>query len=234
MERFDPVNAEALPIMDCRQVRDFDSWAIQTMGIPGVVLMENAGRAAAEWIIERLGGRKNSLVAIFCGIGNNGGDGFVIARHLANVGMEVRIFICGDSSRIKGDARINLDIIRRIGLWVQELDVIDSARMDQVVKKESYALIVDALFGTGLTGPVRNGYDRLIEALNAQAAPIVSVDIPSGLDCDTGQPLGAAIRAESTVTFVAVKKGFASNPDSLQFTGRIGVASIGIAPDWKK
>ncbi|MBN1123390.1 MAG: NAD(P)H-hydrate epimerase [Sedimentisphaerales bacterium] len=216
--------------MNRQQVRDFDSWAIHEMGIPGVVLMENAGRSVAKWIVERLGTTKKNRVAIFCGIGNNGGDGYVIARHLAGVGMEVHIFICGDSNRIKGDARINLDIVRRMDLHIQQLDVTDSAQINKVIKEISSDLIVDALFGTGLSGPPRNGYDQLIDGLNAQSAPIVAVDIPSGLDCDTGQSLGMTVQAESTVTFVAAKKGFVSNPDCLQYTGQIYVASIGITP----
>ena len=93
---------------------------------------------------------------------------------------------------------------------------------------------MDALFGTGLSGPVRNGYDQLIEALNAQSAPVVAVDIPSGLDCDVGRPLGNAIQAECTITFVAVKKGFKSNPKSFDYTGQVYVASIGIGPHFKK
>ncbi len=213
------------------QVRAFDAWAINELGIAGVVLMENAGRSCAELIKQELVGVERPKVCIFCGTGNNGGDGFVIARHLLNDKIEVHVAICGDPAKIKGDAKINLDLLTGLGQSVEQLDL-TSADLDSQAAQitEDSNIIVDAIFGTGLQGRVRADYKKLIEAINAQGKPIVAVDIPSGLDCDTGRSLGAAIKAKSTVTFVAVKKGFAGNPESARYTGNVYVASIGVEP----
>jgi hydroxyethylthiazole kinase-like uncharacterized protein yjeF len=213
------------------EVRAFDSWAINELGIAGVVLMENAGRSCAELIEEELARVDEARVCIFCGTGNNGGDGFVIARHLLNDKIDVRVAICGEAAKIKGDAKINLDLLTGLGQSVGQLDLGDAGLDAQVARfAEGSNIIVDAIFGTGLAGKVRGDYKRLIEAINAQGKPIVAVDIPSGVDCDTGMSLGAAIKAKSTVTFVAVKKGFAQNPESARYTGEVYVASIGVEP----
>jgi len=217
-------------VLTRRQVRDFDAWAINTAGIPGVILMENAGQNCAEIVVgelKKLNGRKG---CIFCGTGNNGGDGFVIARHLKNAAFEVKIALCGPSSKIKGDAEINYKIIRNMGILIKEFDL-SSTSTEKAV--ETFAgdsdLIVDAIFGTGLSGALAGGFDKLIKAINSLNKPIVAVDIPSGLDCDTGCPLGTAIKAMVTVTFAAAKKGF-KNIDSAEYTGEIYIASIGIEP----
>jgi len=218
-------------VMSRDHVRAFGAWAINELGIAGVVLMENAGRSCAELIKQDLAGIEEPKVCVFCGTGNNGGDGFVIARHLLNDKIDIRVFICGDAAKIKGDAKINLDLLTGLGQSVEQFDL-TSTDLDSQVSQlaEGSQILVDAIFGTGLTGQVRGDYKRLIEAINAQGIPIIAVDIPSGLDCDTGDSLGAAIEARSTVTFVAVKKGFAENPDSVQYTGDIYVASIGVEP----
>ncbi|HEX41450.1 MAG TPA: NAD(P)H-hydrate epimerase, partial [Phycisphaerales bacterium] len=171
----------------------------------------------------------DKTVATLCGTGNNGGDGYVIARHLANRGAAVRLAIAGDPARIRGDARTHLDVWRRMGGAVVPLDLGGDTvrRMKQLV--DGADLLVDAVFGTGLSGPVRDDYRRLIEAVNDSGVDVLAVDIPSGLDCDTGLPLGAAVRASCTVTFVAVKQGFA-NPESAPYTGVVHVASIGVEP----
>jgi hydroxyethylthiazole kinase-like uncharacterized protein yjeF len=229
MEKYSP-NKETL-VMTRDQVRAFDAWAINELGIAGVVLMENAGRSCAELVKQELAGVEGPKVCIFCGTGNNGGDGFVIARHLLNDKIEVGIAICGDAAKVKGDAKINLDLLTGIGQSVEQLDL-TSADLDSQVARTAKGcnIIVDAIFGTGLQGRLREDYKKLIEAINAQDKPIIAVDIPSGLDCDTGISLGAAIRAKRTVTFVAVKKGFAENLDSVHYTGDIYVASIGVEP----
>ena len=215
-------------IMSREEVRAFDSWAINTLGIPGVVLMENAGRSCAELIIKKLKGITKPKVCIFCGTGNNGGDGYVIARHLINNGFEVLVIISGDIEKIKGDAKINLDILQALSQKIEQLNPADDNIKSKV---ETFAagtnVLVDALFGTGLSGQVKDGYKKLIDSINAQKIPVLSVDIPSGLDCDTGQPLGIAIKAQYTVTFVAVKKGFTYSDANL-YTGDIYVASIGV------
>ncbi len=218
-------------VMTRDEVRAFDSWAINTLGVPGVVLMENAGRGCAELIQEKLSGVARPKVCIFCGTGNNGGDGYVIARHLLNRGFEVVVVICGERSKISGDAKINLDILEGLGQAIERLNL---AQEDIAGRIGTFAagadMIIDGLFGTGLKGQLSQRYRQLIEAINAQESPILAIDIPSGLDCDSGQPLGAAVKASCTVTFVAVKKGFIVGEAAGQYTGEVLVASIGVEP----
>lgn len=213
------------------QVRSVDRWAIEEIGLPGVVLMENAGRSCAEFVKGKLEGKPDSRVCIFCGTGNNGGDGYVIARHLLNAGRAVSVVLCGDREKVQGDARINLDVLAALGETIEDLDPGQPDAADLVASLAKGAdFVVDALFGTGLHGTLRQDYRVLVDAINALDVPILAVDIPSGLDCDTGQPLGAAIEADWTVTFVAVKKGFLAAPLARQYTGQVRVASIGVEP----
>ncbi len=226
MEKYSPEKECVVKTRD--EVSAFDAWAINTLGIPGVVLMENAGRSCAELIKDKLKGKSEPKVCIFCGTGNNGGDGYVIARHLLNSGFAVTVVICGNRSKIKGDAKINLDILERMGKEIESLNLTEGKVREQVEAFCSGAdMLVDGLFGTGLSGQLRGGYKELIESMKSCGCPILAVDIPSGLDCDTGEPLGAAIRAVATVTFVALKKGFIS-PAAHAYTGEIFIASIGI------
>ena len=227
MEKCSP---DKKPVMMTRdEVRAVDAWAINELGIPGVVLMENAGRGCVELIEEKLKNVAEPKVCIFCGTGNNGGDGYVIARHLRNSDCQVTVVVCGDHNKIKGDARINLDILERMGQTIDRLNPADGNVADRVDSFASGAdMLVDSLFGTGLSGQLRDDHKQLVESMNACDCPILAVDIPSGLDCDTGQPLGAAIEAAWTVTFVAVKKGFAA-AGTAQYTGEILVASIGVS-----
>ncbi len=226
MEKYSP--NEKCAVMTRDEVRAFDAWAINTLGIPGVVLMENAGRSCAELIIDKLKDLARPKVCIFCGTGNNGGDGYVIARHLINSGLDVTVVVCGDREKIKGDAKINLDILERMGRPIEELNPADANLPDKVRSLAAGAeLLVDGLFGTGLRGELSAEYRRLIEYINACKRPILAVDIPSGLDCDSGEPLGAVIEAAWTVTFVAVKKGFTC-ANAARYTGEIFVVSIGI------
>jgi len=217
-------------VMDRLQVRAFDTWAITQLGLPGVVLMENAGRGCAERLLARLSDPAASRVVVLCGPGNNGGDGYVTARHLANAGVHTETVICGDREHVRGDARVHLDVLERMGAVIRTWTMV-GLRAETVREVLSSAdWVVDAFFGTGLTGPVRAGYDVVIEALNQMGKPVLAVDIPSGLDCDTGRPLGPTVRATLTVTFVAVKRGFVRAPDAAAYTGGVEVASIGIAP----
>ncbi len=128
MKKFQP-NQKCL-LMSRDEVRAFDAWAINELGIPGIVLMENAGRGCAQFIIETLSKIKKPEVCIFCGTGNNGGDGFVIARHLLNAGFAVTVVVCGNIDKIKGDARINFDILTRLGLKIERLDMEDTKTID--------------------------------------------------------------------------------------------------------
>ncbi|MBN1391998.1 MAG: NAD(P)H-hydrate epimerase [Sedimentisphaerales bacterium] len=221
-------------VMSREEARAFDAWAINEVGIPGVVLMENAGRSCAELIKKEMDSRfrgndKTAKVCIFCGTGNNGGDGYVIARHLLNDDFEIIVVICGERGKIKGDAKVNLDILEKLGQSALQLDINgDIARQVKAFTADA-DMIVDAIFGTGLSGRLSGEYKRLIEAINASGRAILAVDIPSGLDCDTGEPLGAAVKASWTVTFAAVKKGF-TYAKAREYTGEVFVASIGVEP----
>lgn len=205
------------------EVREIDRRAIEEYGVPSVVLMENAGRGVAE-LLRALGVR--GPVAIVCGKGNNGGDGFVIARHLDNHGVAVRIYLFCLPLALQGDAAINHGIAARAGLPILAYSGEDFEETSFARELASAEWIVDALFGTGLTGPVRDPFDRVIRAINAAPAKVLAVDIPSGLDCDTGEPLGPTVKADHTATFVAMKKGFA-NPASREWTGLAHVLGIG-------
>lgn len=216
--------------MTTEQCRQFDQRAINVIGIPGVVLMENAGCGCAQIIIDRLkqtGGRK---VCVFCGTGNNGGDGFVIARHLHNAGLLPSVFICGETAKIKADAEINYKIILKMNIPVGQINPAAETVEEQAsVAAGDCDLIVDAIFGTGFKGVLAGGFEKIVKKINSLKKTIAAVDCPSGLDCDTGVPQGEAIKADITVTFAAAKCGF-KNPQSQKYTGEIYVASIGIEP----
>ncbi len=219
-------------VMSRDEVRAFDRWAINELGIPGVVLMENAGRSCAELIKKKLSDVASPRVCIFCGTGNNGGDGYVIARHLLNSGFEVTVLICGDRNKIKGDAKLNLDILERLGQRIEQLNLSEADIAGRVRAFAAGAdMLVDGLFGTGLGGELSDGHKELIESINAENCPVLAVDIPSGLDCDSGEPLGAAIKASYTVTFAAMKTGFRRANTAAEYTGEVSVASIGVEPD---
>ena len=226
MKRLLPVDLDNCPFMTRSLVRAVDAWAIEDVGISGVVLMENAGSGCVDIILKRLGRAEGKRVCIFCGGGNNGGDGYVVARHLHNAGCLVKVVICADRDKIKGDALENLLIIEKMGL---DIEIIELCRQNVVRVASDCDMAVDALFGTGLTGRLRGNYIELIESINSLGKEVIAVDIPSGLDCDEGVPLGAAIKAAATVTFVAVKKGFREKT-ARDYTGDVYVVSIGIEP----
>jgi len=220
-----------------KQVRELDRRAIDGFGVPGVVLMENAGRGCAELLMRLNPDRAPTL--ILCGTGNNGGDGFVIARHLDNHGWPARIVnVQGEPKGEDGDVELGLPpdaetnwrIAARTKLdaW-PECRYIDprseaAVRGRGVTYREGW--IVDALFGTGLSRPLGSPFGQIVEDINASGSPVLAVDIPSGLDCDTGEPLGPTVRATHTATFVAPKRGFL-NPASRDWTGEVHVIDIG-------
>jgi NAD(P)H-hydrate epimerase len=229
-----------LVVMTRDQVRAFDARAINELKVPSVVLMENAGRGCAEVIIG-MGPEKDGFkkAVIFCGTGNNGGDGYVIGRHLRNHGINAEFVICGDKNKIAGDALINLKILENTGADIKVIDVNTDnigRQVEEILTDGKFDVIVDALFGTGLKGTLRGGYADVIASINHAGLPVAAVDIPSGLDCDTGLPLDGpdgkpiAVKADFTVTFVAVKKGFYQCERSADYTGEVFVASIGIEP----
>ena len=206
------------------QVRRVDELAIRRYGIAGLALMENAGRNAAA-IIDRAYG-PSGRAFICCGTGNNGGDGCVIARHLHNAGWSVRVLLVGEASRMTPDTSANLHIIQAMGLNpITAVDADAQSALARSITEDE--VVVDALLGTGFSGEVRSPLAELIHAINAAGKrAVVAIDLPSGLDCDSGIPAAATIRADLTITFVARKTGFGS-PQAGAFLGRVEVADIG-------
>ena len=207
------------------QVREIDRRAIEEYHIPGIVLMENAALGVVDAIADIL--PMNDEIAVVCGPGNNGGDGLAIARHLHNRGCIVSIVFGSDPERLQGDALIQWRIVQAMNLNSFYYDATKDLTGVFIIREAVF--IIDALFGTGLNRAPLEWAVPLIEACNegrAFQSPVVAVDIPSGLDADTGEPLGICIRAARTVTFVAEKAGFA-NPASEQYTGEVTVADIG-------
>jgi NAD(P)H-hydrate epimerase len=202
------------------QLRALDRQAIAEYGLPGAVLMENAGRGVAE-LLRSLG--VHGQVVICAGKGNNGGDGFVIARHLDNRGVSVRVLLFANPEALTGDAALHYGVIAKSAITIRVLD--GAAGLSRELAGAEW--IVDALFGTGLAGPVRSPFDQIIRALNASLTRVLAVDIPSGLDCNTGEPLGTAVRAHHTATLCAFKKGFA-NPQAEKWLGQIHLVDIGV------
>lgn len=204
------------------QVREVDRRAIEHYHLPGIVLMENAAIHAADLAWDMVDRTPAAVVQILCGGGNNGGDGLATARHLHNRGCHVKVALATDPARYKGDALINYQIVSAIHHHNLEIAPATPSDIDNRA-----ALTIDALFGTGLSKPIAGQTRDLILALNLAHTTILAIDLPSGLDCDTGDPLGdACVRATRTVTFVAEKSGFA-NPASRPYTGGITVADIG-------
>jgi NAD(P)H-hydrate epimerase len=205
------------------EARELDRRAIEGFGVPSLVLMENAGRGTAELLL-RLG--IHGRMTVCCGQGNNGGDGFVIARHLDNHGVPVKVLLFGRPDGLSHDAGVNYRILERAGLPLHAFA--DEAPEGAVLRQNLAGAewVVDALFGTGLRGPVRAPFDRVIAAINDSLARVLAVDVPSGLDCDTGRPLGPTVRARHTATFLALKKGYV-NPAARQWLGDVHVVDIG-------
>ena len=221
------------------EVREIDRRAVEEYAMPSIVLMENAGRGTAE-LLMKLG--IAGPVVICAGRGNNGGDGFVVARHLENHGYAVRVLLFADPDQLRGDAAVNARILQKAET---SLRVFSASDADSAAKTKGFSpsvpfdpaeleaeldradWVVDALLGTGTRGEVREPFATVIDRINGARKKVLAVDLPSGLDCDTGEPLGPCVRADQTATFVARKKGF-DRPTSEQWTGQVHVIDIGI------
>lgn len=189
-------------ISTVQEMRDLDGTAISKYGIPEEILMENAGEAAYFVLLTRFGlpGRR---FLVFCGGGNNGGDGFVVARKILSSGGRAKVFIMEDRDRYRGPALLNLEILERTGAEIVPLKSPEEAAQDLI----NCDAVVDAIFGTGLTRTVLGPYAEIIELINQSDRPVLSLDIPSGVNGDTGRVMGTAIRADATVTFGLPKLG---------------------------
>ena len=213
----------AFPILSCAEVREREGRAIRELGLPSLLLMENAGRNIAELLVS-LG--ISGKVAICCGKGNNGGDGLVIARRLDNWQIPVQVLLFAPPDQLSSDAAVNYRILSGSGVKVEvhegELDR-ERARIDLATSD----WVVDALFGTGLSGPLRTPFDEIVALINDSPAKVLAVDIPSGLDGDTGKPLGPTVRAHHTATMLAWKKGFVQE-SAREWLGQVHLIDIGL------
>lgn len=206
------------------QVRNIDKSAEHDGAMPSIILMENAGLACVEELGKRFN-LYNKRAAVFCGKGNNGGDGFAIARMLHNRGAQVSVFlVCGDEFR--GDAGINYDIIEKMPINIET--IYDTEMLECIIP--SFDIVIDAIFGTGVRGKIEGIPAYVIEKINKYAKFIMSVDIPSGLNSDTGEICGVCIKADVTVTFAAYKVGMFFYPGA-DYTGEIVLDKISI-PDY--
>jgi hydroxyethylthiazole kinase-like uncharacterized protein yjeF len=208
------------------EMRELDRLAIEAYGIPGIVLMENAGAQVARILWQEYPELKaHRRVAVLCGRGNNGGDGFVIARYLHNMGVPVSVFIIGEPAGIPGDAGVHLAMLRRVGVDPEAVTTSEAAQAVGA-RLAGYDILIDALLGTGLKAEVSGVFRLIIAAMNGAGRPIVSVDIPSGLGADVGTLLGDHVRADLTVTMALPKRGLLLYP-AAQHVGRLVVVDIG-------
>lgn len=213
-------------IATTEEMRKLDRLAIENLGIPGVVLMENAGLKVVETISRVIGDLKDKKITVMAGKGNNGGDGFVIARHLLNQGAEVKTLLFADPEEISGDARINLEVLHKMGHKIYP--AVNSNSLNIVRVALAYTdLIVDAIYGTGFKGELNEHLGRVIDAVNESKKPVVAVDIPSGVAGNTGKVTGPCIRANYTVTFALPKLGNILQPGA-EYGGELHTVDISI------
>ena len=216
-------------VLNSAQMREADRRTVQDIGIPSVVLMENAGRQVVAAIETVHGDLLEGQVAILCGHGNNGGDGFVVARTLAQRHIDVSVFVIGRIVDVKGDARINLDILGRLGISVVEVSNSQDWEL-HFSEVSDCTLIVDAIFGTGLNAPLSGLMETVVADVNGSGIPVVAIDVPSGLSADSHEIIGPAIDAGMTVTLGAPKLCLVLPPAETH-AGDIVIADIGIPSD---
>lgn len=209
------------------EMQQMDGETIASFGLPGRLLMENAGRGATAFFLETVCADVGSVtIGVMAGRGNNGGDGFVMARYLHQKGLNVKVFLLSDPERVAGDARINLDLLAPLGIEVIALPDQEAFEAATAPLAEP-AVWIDALLGTGLNADVRGYFKAVIAFLNASAKPVFAVDIPSGLNADSGQIQGLCVKADATATFAFAKVGHCLHPGA-RLTGRLKVIDIGI------
>jgi ADP-dependent NAD(P)H-hydrate dehydratase / NAD(P)H-hydrate epimerase len=221
-----------IPVLSSTQARAFDAFVAEQCSVPSLLLMENAGRSAAWFIHQRLSpaqGQRRAgpprRVVCVCGSGNNGGDGFVVARHLLGLGYPVRVVTCSERAALAPDARVNFEAWRGLGGEVRELPEGDTPALEGAWAPGD--VLVDAVFGTGLSRPLAGRYRVLVEAINAAGLDVISLDIPTGLNADTGAVMGAAVVADLTITFGHPKAGLLTS-GALDYTGELCVADLGV------
>jgi len=213
------------------EMREMDRQTIERHGIAGLELMEKAGRGASRMLLDQFGDRVKAGVGVICGKGNNGGDGFVIARCLAKKGIDVTVYLLAKTAALKGDAATNFE--RLVPLDIRVIEIQDEDTFSKIKSSlAGHGLLVDAILGTGLTSDVSGLFKTVINfvnALNRDGIAVFAVDIPSGLNSDTGQPCGTCVRAQGTATFAFAKIGHFTYPGA-EYTGMLEVIDIGIPP----
>ena len=212
--------------------REIDALAINRYGIPGLVLMENAGRGVVDVLLSIdpvLIENPQHSVTVLCGKGNNAGDGFVIARHLEIRGVHTKVILLADPVELRGDAQTNFEILCHTNVPMIDLSKSKNIGIQLTAESVNSAWLIDALLGTGAQGEPREPFASAIRWMNDQSGKRLAVDIPSGLDCDSGKPSSTTVRADHTCTFVAVKQGF-SVESAQSCLGSLHVVSIGIPP----
>ncbi|MDP2645273.1 MAG: NAD(P)H-hydrate dehydratase [Desulfobacterales bacterium] len=214
------VTAQEMQLMDQSTIEDF--------GIPGRVLMENAGREATRIFLETFCEASHKRIGVIAGPGNNGGDGFVMARCLGQKGLGVTVYLLAERHRVRGDAAANLKLLTPLNIPVNEIYDEKSFLTHQAGMRHEH-IWIDAIFGTGLAAEVQGFFKEIIAFINQLNRPVFSVDIPSGLHSDTGQPCGECIRAHATAAFAFAKLGHLLYPGA-DYTGKLEIADIGIPP----
>lgn len=217
-----------MKVLNSSQMREIDRKAIEEMGIIGPVLMENAGIQVFRTLLSRFPEVRKEKVVIVAGKGNNGGDGFVVARHLFNIGCKLDVLLIGTEKELKGDAALNCGIARKIGVDITEAST-RALWESQKDKLYQATIVVDALFGTGLTKPAAGLYAHVIDDINKSTAFKISVDIPSGLSSDTHLIIGPCVKADLTVSLAAPKIAHVF-PPAEEYVGQLVVAEISIPP----
>ncbi len=215
-------------LVTASEMQQMDRQTIESFGIPGRVLMENAGLGATRVLFDQFNDIINKNVGVIAGRGNNGGDGFVIARYLAQKGSDVTVYLLAESASVKGNAAANLELLAPINVPVVEIPD-EQSFLSHKTGMLHQEIWIDAILGTGLKSDVKGYFKKIIEFINALGKPVFSVDIPSGLNSDTGQVCGACIRAQTTATFAFAKTGHILFPGA-EYTGYLEIIDIGI-PD---
>jgi len=215
-------------VVTAAEMQAMDRQTIDAFGLPGRVLMENAGREATRFLFNQFPDLKNKRVGVIAGRGNNGGDGFVIARCLNQTGVSVTVYLLTGSKKVKGDAAANLHLLEPLGVPVIEVPD-EKAFSHHQAEMADLEIWVDAILGTGLKSDVKGFFKTIIDFINGLKKPVLAVDIPSGLNSDTGQLCGTCIRAQATATFGFAKIGHMIYPGAAH-TGTLEIMDIGIPP----
>lgn len=210
-----------MKVVTTKQIQKLDDVAINTFGIPSVVLMENAGRAVFAEITKRSLPKR---VCVVCGVGNNAGDGFVVARHLVDAGIATDVLMLGERAMLKADALLNCNLLLRLRCPVTRVKRVTPKAIAMLNAAD---VTVDAIFGVGLNRLVSGVYGEMIAAINRHAGRVLAVDVPSGLDATSGKIYGGCIKANKTVSFTYPKKGFLIHEGPCH-VGKLKVVDIGI------